>query len=100
MATRDRLTKTASGAQSLLGWRRDEIIDRHFVVFFPDEALLRGDPRAHLRITAMETRFTERALRIRKDGSSFMAVIELRALYKQKGDVRGFVNVFRHSATL
>ena len=84
-----------AAAQHVTGWTESEILNRPFAVFFPDEALERGDPDRHLRIVAAAGKFVERARRRRKDGSIFWAAVEMKALCDAGGEVRGFAKVLR-----
>jgi two-component system sensor kinase FixL len=84
-----------AAAQHVTGWTESEILNRPFAVFFPDEALERGDLDSHLRIVAAAGKFVERARRRRKDGSIFWAEVEMKALHDARGEVRGFANVLR-----
>jgi two-component system sensor kinase FixL len=84
-----------AAAEHVTGWTESEILNRRFTVFFPDEALARGDPNSHLAIAAAEGKYVERAQRQRKDGSIFWAAVEMTALYDVRGEVRGFAKVLR-----
>jgi two-component system sensor kinase FixL len=84
-----------AAAQHLTGWTESEILNRPFTVFFPNEAMERGDPDRHLRLVAAAGKFVERAQRRRKDGSCFCAAVEMTALYDVEGEVRGFAKVLR-----
>ena len=84
-----------AAAEHVTGWTEKEILRCPLTVFFPDEALARGDPDSHLRIAGAVGKFIERGQRRRKDGSRFWAAVEMTALYDAKGDVRGFAKVLR-----
>src|ERR1700692_2104036 len=59
------------GAQQIKGYSRDEIVGKHFSVFYPAEDRASGKPELELVIAAREGRFEEEGMRIRKDGSAF-----------------------------
>ncbi|HLJ09407.1 MAG TPA: PAS domain S-box protein, partial [Acidimicrobiia bacterium] len=61
------------GAERMKGYRADEIVGRHFRVFYPPEAQARRHPEHELEIAVREGRYEEEGWRIRKDGSAFWA---------------------------
>src|SRR3954466_4313726 len=69
-----------SGAEVLKGYRADEIIGRHFSVFYPQEGIDAGFPERELRIAAATGRYEEDGWRLRKDGTRFLAHVVLTAL--------------------
>jgi PAS domain S-box-containing protein len=84
-----------AAAEHVTGWREQEILGSRFAMFFPEDALVRGDPGRHLLTAAKDGKFSEQAPRIRKDGSRFWADVEMTTLYDAKGKVRGFAKVLR-----
>jgi diguanylate cyclase (GGDEF)-like protein/PAS domain S-box-containing protein len=83
------------GAQRIKGYSPDEIIGRHFSVFFPDDEIRAGKPQQILTVTRRDGRFEEESLRVRKDGSSFFAHATMTALYDGHGELRGYGKVTR-----
>jgi PAS domain S-box-containing protein len=79
-----------AGAERIKGYRADEIIGHNFSCFFPQEDIDLGKPEQILRITAASGRHVEQAVRMRKDGSRFLASITFTALRDSAGDLRGF----------
>jgi PAS domain S-box-containing protein len=84
-----------TGAQKLKGYTRDEIIGRHFSVFYPPEAVARGWPQEELRRAQAQGRFEDEGWRLRKDGSRFWANVVITPLYGQAGELSGFAKVTR-----
>lgn len=84
-----------SGAERIKGYRAEEIIGKHFSVFFTLEDLRLGKPEQELKLAATEGRFEEEARRIRMDGSRFWASVSLTALHDENGNLRGFSKVTR-----
>ncbi len=70
-----------SGAQLIKGYQAEEILGRHFSLFYPADALARGWPEHELRIARSEGRFEDEGWRVRKDGSAFWANVVITALY-------------------
>ena len=83
------------GAQRLKGYRADEIIGRHFSLFYTDEDLVAGKPARALKIAATDGRLADEGWRVRKDGSRFWANIVVTALWDTEGRLRGYGKVTR-----
>jgi PAS domain S-box-containing protein len=84
-----------SGAQRIKGYRREEIIGKHFSCFYRPEDIKAGKPVRSLQIAAAEGRYEEENLRVRKDGSVFWASVLITALYNSDGELYGFAKVVR-----
>jgi PAS domain S-box-containing protein len=83
------------GAQRIKGYRRDEILGRHFSVFYPPEAVATGWPDAELRYATERGRFEDEGWRIRKDGTRFWANVVITALRDDHGRLWGFSKITR-----
>ena len=84
-----------SGAQKLKGWRREEILGRHFSTFYPPDAVASGWPQEELRLAKARGRFEDEGWRLRKDGSRFWANVVITALYGPMGELTGFAKITR-----
>lgn len=84
-----------SGASYIKGYRRDEIIGRHFSVFYPPEDVAAGKPARHLERARRGGRIEDEGWRVRKDGSLFWANVTLTAVYDESRALRGFAKVTR-----
>jgi PAS domain S-box-containing protein len=87
-----------AGAELIKGYRADEIIGQNFSCFFPPKDIEQGRPEDILRLTAAGGRHEEQGVRVRKDGSQFLASLTFTALYDQAGNLRGF-SEFSHDLT-
>src|SRR3954463_2274593 len=83
------------GAQRIKGYSADEIIGRHFSVFYTEDAIEIGHPQYELEVATREGRFEEEGWRVRKDGSLFWANVVITALRDPNGEVRGFGKITR-----
>ena len=83
------------GAQKTKGYTADEIIGRHFSVFYTPEDRAAGKPKRVLDTVRREGRYEEEGWRVRKDGSRFWASVVITALTGPKGEVVGFAKVTR-----
>ncbi len=79
-----------AGAQQTKGYTADEIIGRHFSVFYPSELLERDWPAHELREAALRGKFEDEGWRVRKDGTRFWANIVLTKLGGLRASTGGF----------
>jgi PAS domain S-box-containing protein len=83
------------GAQRIKGYTRDEIVGKHFSIFYPPEDVARGKTTWELEVAKREGRFEDEDWRIRKDGSRFWANVVITALRDEHGVLMGFAKVTR-----
>jgi PAS domain S-box-containing protein len=96
MLDRDgRVTTWNPGAERLKGYSADEIIGRHFSVFFTPEDREAGLPDNALRTAAREGRFEAEGWRVRKDGERFWINAVLDAVFDTDGRHIGFAKITR-----
>jgi PAS domain S-box-containing protein len=84
-----------SGAERINGYDAKEIIGESFSCFFPRDDIVSGRPEEILRIAAANGRHEEQSMRVRKDGSQFVASITYTALKDAAGNARGFSEITR-----
>jgi PAS domain S-box-containing protein len=84
-----------AGAQRFKGYRAEEIIGRHFSVFYPDEAKKKGWPEHELRVARETGTFEDEGWRVRKDGTLFWANVVITALRDADGRLLGFAKITR-----
>ncbi len=82
-------------AERIKGYRADEIVGKHFSVFYTREDAASGRLDKELETAAREGRFEDEGWRVRKDGSKFWANVVITALRDSQGKLRGFGNVTR-----
>jgi PAS domain S-box-containing protein len=87
---RGQIVSWNAGAEKVKGYKADEIIGHNFSCFFPPEEIKQGRPEELLRLTAITGRQEEQGMRVRKDGSRFLANITFTALRDRDGNLRGF----------
>jgi len=83
------------GAERIKGYHAEEILGKHFSVFYPAEEVERGKPHFELKVAAREGRIEDEGWRVRKDGSQFWANVVITALRDERGRLRGFGKVTR-----
>jgi PAS domain S-box-containing protein len=79
-----------SGAERIKGYSSHQIIGQNFSCFFPPEEIRAGRPAEILRLTAANGRHEEHCMRVRKDGSRFLAGLTFTALRDPAGNLTGF----------
>jgi PAS domain S-box-containing protein len=83
------------GAERLKGYDADEVLGRHFSIFFTPEDRDGDLPGRALRIALGEGRFEAEGWRVRKDGTQFWANAVLDAVYDPDGNHVGFAKITR-----
>jgi PAS domain S-box-containing protein len=83
------------GARRIKGYAADEIIGKHFSIFYPPADSRDGLPAYELRVATAEGRWEGEGWRIRKDGSRFWASVVITALFAQDGELVGFAKLTR-----
>jgi PAS domain S-box-containing protein len=83
------------GAERINGYRADEIIGRHFSVFYPPDAQASGWPASELEYATKEGRFEDEGFRVRKDGTRFWANVVITALRDETGKLVAFSKITR-----
>jgi PAS domain S-box-containing protein len=84
-----------AGAESIKGYRAEEIIGSHFSRFYPPESIERRLPETELRGATMQGRFEDEGWRVRKDGSRFWANVIITAVRDANGQLLGFSKITR-----
>ena len=83
------------GAERIKGYQAQEIIGRHFSVFYPPEDLEWDKPGMELEVAAREGRFEDEGWRLKKDGTRFWANVVITALRNDAGELIGYAKVTR-----
>jgi PAS domain S-box-containing protein len=83
-----------TGAERIKGWRSEEILGRHFSVFYPGDDG-HAQSMSNLADAMRNGRTEDEGWRVRKDGAHFWANVVITALYDEAGALRGFSKVTR-----
>jgi PAS domain S-box-containing protein len=83
------------GAERIKGYRADEILGRHFSVFYPPEVVESGWLEHELQSAANDGRFIDEGWRVRKDGGRFWAHVTITAMRDDGGRLIGFAKLTR-----
>jgi PAS domain S-box-containing protein len=83
------------GAQRLKGYTEEEIIGKHFSIFYPPEDVERGKPAWELEVATERGRIEDEGWRVRKDGTRFWANVVITSLRDRQGTLIGFAKITR-----
>jgi len=84
-----------AGAQRIIGYSAEEIVDQHLSRFYLDADVESGKPQRDLDVATAEGRCQDEGWRTRKDGSRFWANVVTTAIRDQAGTLRGFAKLTR-----
>ncbi|HEY4218948.1 MAG TPA: PAS domain S-box protein [Gemmatimonadaceae bacterium] len=84
-----------AGVERIKGYTADEIVGKHFSVFYTPEDLATRKPERELKIAVAKGVYEEEGWRVRKDGSRFWANVVITALWNADGTLAGFGKVTR-----
>ena len=82
-----------AGAQRIKQYRADEILGKHFSIFYHEED--KDKPPREIEEAIRNGRVEDEGWRIRKDGTRFWANVVITAVFDKTGELRGFGKVTR-----
>ncbi len=92
---RGQVLSWSAGAEHIKGYTSEEIIGHNFSRFFVREDIKHGRPEEVLRLAAISGRHEEYGMRVRKDGTEFLASATYIALRDPAGNLHGFSEICR-----
>ncbi|WP_392888665.1 PAS domain S-box protein [Pseudomonas migulae] len=90
-----RLTNWNPGAQRIKGYLPEEVIGKHFSMFYTPEDREAGEPKRTLSIAVRDGRFENKGWRLRKDGTRFLAHVVVDPIWGDTGTLLGFAKITR-----
>lgn len=78
------------GAENIKGYTSEEIIGKHYSIFYTKEEVAAGEPMFHIEIAQKDGRFQGEGWRQRKNGNLFWADVSFTAMYDKYGSLKGF----------
>jgi PAS domain S-box-containing protein len=90
-----KITSWNSGVERIKGYKADEVIGKHFSIFYTPADASAGVPLRALEIAAREGHYESEGWRVRKDGSKFWSSVVLSAIHDEEGNLVGFSKVTR-----
>jgi PAS domain S-box-containing protein len=86
------------GAERIKGFHLEEILGKHFSIFYTEEDIANAKPRQALSVALKQGRYAEEGWRVRKDGSRFWADVVITPLYDTQGKHEGFIKITKDLA--
>lgn len=93
--TRGLVMSWNAGARRIKGYEADEILGRHFRLFYPEEQRLARHPERNLEASLLDGTFVEDGWRVRRDGSRFWASVVISPIHDDRGRHIGYAKVTR-----
>ena len=90
-----RIVTANAGAARIKGYSASEIIGQNFSCFFSQDEQKRGRPQEILRLAVAHGRHEDQGIRVRKNGSQFLAGTTCTALWDADNKLRGFWEISR-----
>ncbi|MFL5846969.1 MAG: sensor histidine kinase [Solirubrobacteraceae bacterium] len=90
-----RIATWNAGAMRLKGYEADEVIGRHFSLFYTDPDRERDHPAFELEVASRDGSYEEEGWRVRKDGTQFWASVTITAMRDDDGELLGYAKVTR-----
>src|SRR5690554_3806136 len=84
-----------AGAENIKGYTYEEVVNKHFSIFYTQEDRERNYPAEVLASVKRDGKFEEQGWRVRKDGSRFWASVTIFAVYADDKKLIGFSKVTR-----
>ena len=88
-----RVSSWHAGAEAMMGYSADEAIGTHFTRFFTEQDRAAGRPAEEMAQADRHGEFKGEGQRLRKNGSTFDAVVVLTALRGPHGEALGFLKL-------
>lgn len=83
------------GNERIQGYSSEEILGKHFSIFYTPESIAKGWPKHELVRAAADGRFEDEGWRIRKDGQRFWANVVITAMHDEQGKLIGYSKITR-----
>jgi PAS domain S-box-containing protein len=83
------------GAELIKGYRAEDVIGRHFAMFYTAEDRASDMPARNLNKTRMTGGHTGEGWRVRKDGSRFWSRVTIMPMTDAAGEIVGYANITR-----
>jgi len=90
-----RVASWNSAAQKIMGYSADEIVGKHFGIFYRPDERRSGEPNRALELAIQHGKFETEGWRIKKNGALFFVTGSISSMRNDEGDLIGFFNVIR-----
>lgn len=93
--TAGRVASWNSAAQKIMGYTADEIVGKHFGIFYRPDERRAGEPNRALEMAIQKDKCEVEGWRIRKNGTLFFVTGSISSIRNETGTLLGFANVLR-----
>lgn len=90
-----KIASWSKGAEAIKGYSKEEVLGKHFSIFYTHEDLERGWPATELRDARIHGRFEDEGWRVKKDGTRFWANVIITPLWGEDGELLGYAKITR-----
>jgi PAS domain S-box-containing protein len=93
--TAGRVASWNSAAQKIIGYTTEEIIGKHFGIFYRPDERRAGEPNRALELAVQKGKHDVEGWRIKKNGSLFFITGSVSVIRDDNGNLIGFANIIR-----
>ena len=93
--TAGRVASWNGAAQKIMGYTADEIVGKHFGIFYRPDERRAGEPNRALELAIQKDKCDVEGWRIRKNGTLFFVTGSISSIRDDSGALLGFANVLR-----
>ena len=93
--TAGRVASWNSAAQKIMGYTADEIVGKHFGIFYRPDERRAGEPNRALEMAIQKDKCDVEGWRIRKNGTLFFVTGSISSIRDDGGALLGFANILR-----
>jgi diguanylate cyclase (GGDEF)-like protein/PAS domain S-box-containing protein len=90
-----KITSWNEGVEYILGYTEDEIVGKHYSILFTPDDIASGAHEEELNVAKSTGRYVAERLHVRKDASTFHAVVTCTAIRDSNGNLKGFSKIMR-----
>jgi PAS domain S-box-containing protein len=89
------ITNWNAGAEAIKGYLADDVIGKHFSIFYTEEDRAAELPAYALSTSLREGKYETEAWRVRKDGTLFWANVVIDPIFNEAGEHVGYAKITR-----
>ncbi len=93
--TAGRVASWNSAAKQIIGYTTDEIVGKHFGIFYRPDERRAGEPKRALELAIQRGKHDVEGWRIRKNGTPFFVTGSVSSILDNDGNLIGFANIIR-----
>jgi PAS domain S-box-containing protein len=93
--TAGRVASWNNAAKQIIGYTSDEIVGKHFAIFYRPDERRSGEPNRALELAVQRGKHEVEGWRIRRNGTLFFVTGSVSSILDNKGHLIGFANIIR-----